>query len=209
MKLFSQFFCKVLIYDRIKNRENEYKEFGKRYKIPLANFFASLTGSFFSSFITVLATHPYELAYTRMVGRFNSQYPNMKSCFHEMNHVKIGDAIVNVPKDKIIKPKKESPIIKYYTGLPAAFYQSVVYSTISLIGYQFIYDNINSSKNEKFKTLMLTSLVGLVSAAVSYPFDTLKRQIMVNGANGYQLEYKYFYEAMNKFFQSNLNYHYK
>lgn len=74
--------------------------------------------------------------------------------------------------------------------------ESVPQGTISLLGASLIYKYHMTTLSQEdnyivkyWKLFGCMGLLGLVSSVLTYPLDTIKRQIQVNGSKGYSYEY--------------------
>jgi solute carrier family 25 (mitochondrial phosphate transporter), member 23/24/25/41 len=179
MKILAGMGAKTIFFDRFKNKTINIKDKIQtlKYKVFGINFILDTACAISASTIGLLMTHPYDLAYARIAGNMKfynkttPYYKKMRDCFHFNDN--------SVGKDFIL--------VKYYHGLIPAALQSIVFSSSTLLGYQMIY-RFNQSDNKKsfMTTLGGPSLVALVASVLSYPFDTLKRQMQVNGARGFK-----------------------
>lgn len=182
MKILAGLGARTIFFDRFKYKTNTIKDKiqSLKYKIIGINFILDSICAISASAICLLMTHPYDLAYARIAGSMKvetnttSNYKKIKDCFHFNEN--------NVGNNFILK--------KYYHGLGPAAIQSLVFSSATLLGYQMIY-RFNKSDNEKSYMITLggPSLVAFVASVLSYPFDTLKRQMQVNGARGFQSKF--------------------
>jgi len=75
--------------------------------------------------------------------------------------------------------KQESRLIRMYNGLNYAALHTISYSTLTLLGYQLLYNYNDYKKNTAFYNLISTSFISLLASIVSYPFDTAKRRVQV------------------------------
>jgi hypothetical protein len=187
VKIFSQLTVKILIFDRIKHTEAQAKEFINKfkYKILGVNYILSFVSALSASVISLIVTFPFDLAYSRYTAQINNDnnYKRMKDCFHSTSLT---------PETNQFDRRRA----KYFNGFTISLYQSALFSTITLLGYQAMpsipyFQSYGESQFRKsLKTFTGTSIIALMASIVSYPFDTIKRQVQVNGAKGYKLVYK-------------------
>ena len=81
--------------------------------------------------------------------------------------------------ETFITNKKESRLFKMYNGLNYAFLQTLVYSTITLFGYQLLRNYNEYNKNNTYYNLISTSMISLIASIISYPLDTAKRRVQI------------------------------
>jgi len=86
------------------------------------------------------------------------------------------------------------PITNYYKGFSLNFAAFVTYYSTLLFFFKENRKNINYSEivgfSKKFLYYFGPSLIGTILAStISYPIDTIKRQIQVNGSLGYNKLY--------------------
>jgi hypothetical protein len=197
---------KTLLIDRFKYRQQEAVIFFNtlKYKIIGVKLISSFLSSFCASLVTLMVTYPFDLAYCRHTSQIHPKnikphYNTLSECFHNIYPV------VNPLKDTKTQPPNPLFFTKYYIGFPLALYESLVFSTITLCGYQLLFNYTNTSnkvENESnfhkyFRVVGGTSLIALIASICAYPFDTMKRQYQVNGAKGFKNLYKYTSEAMS------------
>lgn len=198
-KVFSQFMFKVLLLDRLKDKSKTFDKYLKSKNLDIfgTEYIVRVGMTFWSSFLSVVFTYPFDMAYTRIAGSMNryNQYVRAGDAFHVIEVQNPGET----PKSEMKAPSR-NPFAKYYGGMSVALYQAVLYSTITLTGYQLLHysmelKNINETMKETnyliryIKTFAATSGIGLLASVITYPLDTLKRQMQVNGARGYALIY--------------------
>ena len=186
-KILSGICAKTILFDRFKNRTNYLKDQIKtlKYKIFGINFLLDTICAVFASTVSLLMTYPFDLAYGRVAGQLkndkkaNLPYKNMKDCFHFSE-----DAA-----------KTDFFFMKYYHGISAAIAQSIVFSSITLIGFQILFrikkEGLeNKKKSNSFLNLLGgPSIVALIASVAAYPLDTIKREMQVNGAKGFKSQY--------------------
>lgn len=209
-KIFAQFLSKVIFVDRFKGKGLETKKYvkGMKYTVPGLELMVPLAAALSSSVVTLLMTYPFDMAYARIAGTIkkDGHYNRVGDTFHPLET----EALEAVPKSQMKKPQVEFFLRKYYLGLPAALFQSLIFSTLTLCGYQLLQYKLENlpvgehmiKENYMIRYIKIfgaTSLIGFIASVCSYPFDTLKRQFQVNGARGYALQHRYFYEGLQKF----------
>jgi solute carrier family 25 phosphate transporter 23/24/25/41 len=178
-KILSGLAAKTIFFDRLKNRTNDLKENIKslKYKVFGINFILDTLCAVTASTLGLIMTHPYDLAYARIAGQYKVNnkntlhYKKIQDCFH-FNDNSLG---------------KDFFFVKYYHGFLPAALQSIVFSSITLLGYQFI--SRSNQGNSSISSITGPSIVAFIASTISYPFDTIKRQMQVNGARGFKLQY--------------------
>lgn len=189
---------KYFFFDRLKYKQNESNKYYKNYYF--VQFFNNVFRSFFSSFIALAFTYPMDLAYTRKAGKLvpDGNYDSYRSCFH----TKIDTMIYSdIPLNKMMETQKDKNQIlvsKYYEGFSYALLLSTVSCFTNMIGFAFIRDKLahKSEENKEysiksfFRLLGYTSTMAFLTSPFIYPFDTLLRQVQINGARGYNLKYE-------------------
>jgi hypothetical protein len=197
-KIFAQITSKTILIDRFKNKAKETKTLIDvfKYKILGANLIIDLFTSLMASFTTLLISYPYDLAYTRLAGLYTVdplakqkfQYKTIKQALHNVE--------INPEHQGIRQNSIKLWIDRHYWGFSLAFFQVLVFSTISLTGYQILFRLQNNKKEnnshfDKYMTAMGGSaIVALAASLISYPFDTIKRIYQVNGSRGYKWKYR-------------------
>jgi len=111
----------------------------------------------------------------------------------------------DIPLNKMLEMQKKKNTImvwKYYEGFVFALLLSAVSLSFNMAGFEFIkgklhqQDGNDSSSAEKAsygsysvkefcRVLGYTSLLSLLTSPFVYPFDTMLRQVQVNGGRGY------------------------
>jgi hypothetical protein len=153
-------------------------------------YFNQLSGSVLASALTAIASYPLEIVYTRMSS-------DMTRYGHKRLYASTIDSLLKIGH---FDTKKKSsfgsfPLSNYYQGFSLNFGASVLYYSTLLQVFKF-----NENRNVKYNeihgvTKKFISLIGpsflatILASAVSYPIDTVKRQIQVNGALGYNKLY--------------------
>jgi hypothetical protein len=187
MKIFAQITSKTLFIDRIKNKVIESKIFIDmfKYRILGANIFLDFISAFSATMITLLMTHPFDMAYTRIAGQNKHsnkfEYNKIKDCFH---YIEPSQETIETNRTKI-------NIGRYYHGYWINFINAIAYSTLTLVGFQILF-RLKKEENTSIlnmSTFTFAGLIGLVAGTITYPIDTIKRQIFVNGAKGFQFKY--------------------
>jgi hypothetical protein len=180
-KLLMKFTMKTVIFDRLKYYNQEFKSNVKkmRFRIYGFDFFMNIIYAVVASGVTLLVTHPFDLAYARIAGQYKPSsrntiyYKNSRDTFHKA-----------IPLDNV-------PFFrKYYDGLSYAALHSAVYSSILLVGFSLIsYTNIEKKRENNSRGYMNIiggpAIVALVTGAITYPLDTIKRQMQVSSAKGF------------------------
>lgn len=192
VKLFAQFISKILIIDRTKNFYKKKKELIEKmkYKILGANLIMDVLTAFVASTGSLLLTHPFDLAFTRMAADYKH---DAQHAIQLNNHKKIGQCFYTNATTGI-------PFTKYYTGITASLSQSIVYSTIVFTGYQLLSKERSETKeasNPIANNFLGPVLVALIAGAIVYPFDTIKRIYQTNEAKGFKNAYKSYDEIFN------------
>ncbi len=106
------------------------------------------------------------------------------------------------------------PIQNYYKGFSLNFAASVTYYSTLLFFFKENKKKVNYSEiigfSKKFLYYFGPSLCGtFVASAISYPIDTLKRQIQVNGSLGYNKLYFSIQHAFKMNYDAGLQSFYK
>lgn len=207
---------KYFFFDRLKFKQEESNKYYKNYYFIqfINNFFRS----FASAFLALIFTYPLDLAYTRKAGKLipDGNYETYRSCFH----TKIDNMIYyDIPVTKMLESQKEKNqllVSKYYEKVSFALMLSTMTCFTNMIGFAFIRDKIESNNRENkqysienfFKLLGMTTTLTILTSPIIYPFDTMLKQMQVNGARGYNLKYsnnnegiKQFMAAKNTFYK--------
>jgi hypothetical protein len=182
LKFFMQFTMKTGIFDRLKYRKDELrtKVRNMKFKILGFDYFMNFIYAVVASSLTLLVSHPFDMAYARIAGQYKidknyrMSYHTYKDTFHT--------AI----------PQENSPFFKkYYDGLFYAAIQSIIYSSFTLVGFSLIsYLNFEENKSEKYSSRYMNilggpAIVAIITGIITYPLDTLKRQSQVQSAKGF------------------------
>lgn len=205
LKIFTQLTCKAIFVDRFKHQQEEAIKFMNKfkYKIIGLRFFLTFVNSFFASLITLAITYPFDMAYTRLAAQMQGKnikfdYKNLNDCFHNQQII----ITKNMSSNEIPTPNFFN---KFFVGFPLAFYESLLFSTVTLTGYQILYNYIKLTKNDNeshmnkyIRMFGASSLIALIASTVAYPLDTVKRQMQVNGAKGFKNEFRYSSDALQK-----------
>jgi hypothetical protein len=144
------------------NMINNYEE--KKYYIPGFNYLTLLFSAFMSSLITLIFTYPFDVAFTRAAVNLN----------YDKSYQKLSDCFMSNPQQSIV--------LRYYSGLTLGIAQTLVHSTITLLGYQILNESLYKVDKDNVTYLSVfgkTSLIGLIASIISYPFDTVKRRYQV------------------------------
>lgn len=198
-KIFAQITSKTILIDRFKNKAKETKTLIEvfKYRILGANFIIDLFTSLFASFATLLITYPFDLAYTRLAGLYSvdnlsKQKFQYKSIKHALHNVEINPEMQGMKQNSI-----KLWFDRNYWGFSLAFFQALIFSTISFAGYQILFriqkenNNENKSSFNRYMTALGGSaIIAMIASSISYPLDTIKRIYQVNGAKGYKLKYR-------------------
>lgn len=187
LKIFGQLSCKTILYDRFKNTTNKTCDYLEsfKYKIFGIRIMLNIMAALASSIVTLLVSFPFDMAAARLSGQYSLNqdklfnYKNVMECFDTT-----GD---------------KKGLLKYYPGMTAAVAESIIYSTITLVGFQTIsLMNIVNKENQFTQTFFATSVIAFIAGVLSYPFDTIKRQLQVNGAKGYKaMQYTDIFKLMS------------
>lgn len=186
---------KYFFFDRFKYSRDQSNKHNKSYHF--IQFFNNVFTSYASSFIALLFTYPFDLAYSRKAGKLvlDGNYNNFRNCFH----TKIDTMIFyDIPLDKMMEMQKKKSgflVSKYYEGFSFALMLSSISLVANMTGFEFIRNKVQNSRSDDaankysasnfFKLIGYTSALTIITSPIIYPFDTLLRQNQVNGARGY------------------------
>lgn len=207
LKILTQTSMKYFLFDRFKNKRDQANKYYKSYY--LIQFFNNILCSFGSCFTALVFSYPFDLAYSRKAGKLalDGNYNNFRSCFH----TKIDTMLYyDIPLNKMLEmqnKQKSFLVSKYYEGFAYACLASVVSLSVNMLGFAFIRDKLEQKTEDKernwkysvrqfFKVVGYTSVLTLLTSPFVYPFDTLLRQVQVNGGRGYNNKFESGYEAM-------------
>ena len=191
---------KYSLFDRFKHKRDQSNKYYKSYYF--IQFFNNVFSSFASSLIALFFTYPFDLAYSRKAGKLvlDGNYNLIRNCFH----TKIDNMLYyDIPLNKMLEMQKKKNnllVSKYYEGFACALLLSTVSLSANMIGFAFIKDKVINSKengnNVKYsvgnflKLIGYTSALTILTSPLVYPFDTLLRQIQVNGGRGYNNKFE-------------------
>lgn len=200
---------KYFLFDRLKHKRDQANKYYKSYY--LIQFFNNVLSAFASSFIALALTYPFDLAYSRKAGKLtlDGNYNTFRSCFH----TKIDTMLYyDIPLNKMLEmQKKKSSILfsKYYEGFAYALLLSTISLSVNMVGFTLIKNKIQGSSSQEenkqaksfsfkefFRVLGYTSALALLASPLVYPFDTLLRQVQVNGGHGYANKFESGVEAI-------------
>ena len=191
---------KYFLFDRLKYKTEDANKYYKKYYFVQQT--QNLLCAIGSSFLALLFTYPFDLAYTRKTAKLvpDGNYQNFKQCFHSHTEYLIySDASLK----KIQEEKKDNQSSfrwKYYEKFPIAVLLSGFSTFFNMIGFSLIRNQLEKDKNKEnnqtslavgfVKMLGMTSALTMVTSPLIYPFDTLLRQMQVDGGRGYMKKYE-------------------
>jgi len=192
---------KYFFFDRLKYKtEDTNKYYKKFYIMQLFNNFMCSIGS---SFIALLFTYPFDLAYTRQTAKLvpDGNYKDFRNSFHSTTDYLIyNDSSLKKILDNKIEDNQKIFRWKYYEKFPHAIFCSGLSTFLNMLGFSLIRNKLekdsdsSSNKSNYFKdfikTVGLTSALSMIISPIIYPFDTILRQLQVNGGRGYMKKYE-------------------
>eukprot|EP00941_MAST-03F_sp_MAST-3F-sp1_P004095 g4095.t1 len=129
---------------------------------------------------TMLVTYPLDLARTRLAADIRSK--------SEMKGASGRDAATTL-RGMVLSTFRAEGIVGLYKGLLVSLVEIAPYLAISLGGYEFLKARVLPNLEGKYKYIGQGWLMlgcgwasGLVASLFCYPLDTVKRQLMLDGA---------------------------
>jgi hypothetical protein len=199
---------KYFFFDRLKYKtEDANKYYKKFYMMQILNNFMCAIGS---SFIALLFTYPFDLAYTRQTAKLVSDgnYKDFRSSFHtRIEYLIYNDFNLKKILDKKIEYNNQVFRYKYYEKFPIAILSSGISTFFNMLGFSLIRKQLEKDSNKSsssylydfIKTLGLTSTLSIIISPIVYPFDSFLKQMQVDGARGYMKKYENNEDALRYF----------
>jgi len=86
---------------------------------------------------------------------------------------------------------RQEGIRGFYAGCAVSLLEIAPYTAISFAGYEGLKQRLRHTKHgRKFAQPFAGLVSGAVATTVCYPLDTLRRQLMLEGARGYEARYE-------------------
>lgn len=145
------------------------EKFAKTGKLDFSKY---LLSSSLSGFIQITATYPLDFCRTRLT---------LSKSIHSISYT----GIINCLMDTI---KKEG-YFAVYKGLSASLFTGVPFIALKLSSYEILKEFFGNECEIKTK-LICGTLAGFIAQTATYPGDTLRRRMKINGINGESLKYK-------------------
>ncbi|EGR33973.1 mitochondrial carrier protein, putative [Ichthyophthirius multifiliis] len=144
-----------------------------------------ILGGFFSVFIVQLFTFPFENIRMRLICE-QSDYTQQR--------------YFNGSWDTFRKLSKQEGISSFYRGFLANNIHLFFYYGTSQLTYNFLIERTNDNFQDFpiFKFIGFAGISGSVSSTVTYPLDTIKKKLMINGGFGFYQEYKGISDCIQK-----------
>ena len=95
---------------------------------------------------------------------------------------------------------KKKGVKGFYSGLSTSIISSPIYVGLQLSLYQYIKNNISFRENTVLNSLFAGSSAGVISQAIMYPTDTIKKNLQINNS---KQKYKGLYDCAHKIYKNN------
>lgn len=197
---------KYFFFDRLKYKTEESNKYYKKFIIMQQ--IQNLLCAFGSSFISLIFTYPFDLAYTRKTAKLitDGNYKNFRQCFHtKTENLIYNDASLKRILDNKLESNNNIFRWKYYDKFSMAICLSGLSTFFNMSGFSLIKNRIKEDKNNEINftnkfcnTLGYTSLLTIITSPIIYPFDTLLRQMQVDGGRGYYKKYENLRDGLNQ-----------
>lgn len=156
------YFLRFFLYDRLKHTSI----FGSE---KLSNRVAAgaLSGA-----VVCCATYPMEVIRVRLAADLTSTVSNYRGII-----------------DCLRSSYKAEGARCFFKGMGVSVLEIAPFMGISLGTYDYVSTHMMEGKLSKFKKCMLGATTTIFAAALCYPLDTIRRQLILDGSNGYHSRY--------------------
>lgn len=153
------------------------EKFAKKGKLDTSKYFlaSSLTG-----LIQITATYPLDFCRTRLT---------LSKSIHSISYKGITDCL--------IQTIKKEGYLALYKGLGPSLFTGVPFIGLKLASYE-IFKELLNNRCDIISKLFCGTLAGFIAQTMTYPGDTLRRRMKINGINGESLKYQNTIDAIKK-----------